>query len=124
MKGIKLVIEDRIVIEGKYFRLRFEEEIERIEHRHLGNQINLDAKLSRLLGKDEARRVIGLRILLPVDEMLCRLDTKRIAQNPRPRMRRGTQSHNLRAEIDQPVILIVRFVMERDVDGHSGFRGF
>ena len=33
-------------------------------------------------------------------------------------MRRGPQPHDLRAEIDQPVVLVMRLVVERDVDGH------
>ena len=118
----EFVIERRIVVEGKFFRLRFEEEIERIQHRHLGDQIHLHAEFARGLVKDEPRGVIRLRVLHPVDEMLFRRDAERIAQNPRARMRRGPQPDDLRAEIDQPVVLVMGLVVERDVNGHSDLR--
>ena len=41
---------------------------------------------------------------------------KRIAQNARARMRRRAQPHDLRAERDQPVVLVMRLVVECDVD--------
>ncbi len=37
-------------------------------------------------------------------------------------MRRGPQAHDLRTEIDEPVVLVMRFVVERDVNGHSDLR--
>ena len=114
----EFVIERRVVGEGKFLRVRFEEKIKRIEHRHLRDQIHFDAKFLRRLFKDEPRGVVGLRILLPVDEMFFRHDLQRIAQNPRARMRRGPQPHDLRAKIDQPVIFVMRLVVKRDVDGH------
>ena len=70
--GAKFVVQRGIVVEGKFLRLRFEEEIERIEHRHLGDEIDLDAELAGGLLKDESGQVVGLRVLLPVDEVLRR----------------------------------------------------
>jgi hypothetical protein len=55
--------------------------------------------------------------------MLFGPDFQRVAQNPRAGMRRGPEAHDLRAEMDQPVVFVMRFVMERDVNGHgSGMR--
>ena len=115
----EFVIQRRVVGERKFLRLRFEEKIERIQHRHFRDQIHFDAKLARRLLEDEPRGVVRLRILHPVDEMFFRRDFQRVAQNARPRMRRGPQPHDLRAEIDQPVVFVVRLVVERDVDGHD-----
>ncbi len=112
------MIQGGIVSERKSFRLRFEEEIERVEHRHLRDQIHLDKEFARGLFKDEPRRVIRLRVLHPVDEMLLGRDAQRIAEDAGARMRRGPQPHNLRAQIHQPVVLVMRLMMERDVDGH------
>ena len=97
---------------------RFEEEIERIQHRHLGDQIDLDAKARGLVREHQARQVVRLRILLPVDEVRGGLDAHRVAQDARARMRRRTQPHDLRAELDRPVVAVVRDVIQRDVDGH------
>ena len=44
---------------------------------------------------------------------------ERITQDARARMRRGPQPDDLRPEVDQPVVLVMRLVMERDVDGHD-----
>ena len=67
-----------LVAERKGLRVRLEEEVERIEHRHLGDQVHLDAQLRRLLREHEAREVVSLRILLPVDEVLVRRDLQRV----------------------------------------------
>ena len=45
-----------LVGERECLRVRLEEEIERVEHRHLGDQVHLDAQLVRLLREDETRR--------------------------------------------------------------------
>ena len=119
VEGREFVIERWIVGEGKFFRLRFEKKIERIQHRHFRDQIHFDAQLPGFFGKDEAGGVIRLRVLNPVDEMIFRRDLERVAQNPRARMRRGPQPHDLRAEVDQPVVLVMRFMVKRDVDGHA-----
>ncbi len=34
-------------------------------------------------------------------------------------MRRGPQPDGLRPKMDQPVILVMRLVVQRDVDGHN-----
>jgi hypothetical protein len=59
----------------------FQEKIERVNNRHLGDEANFDAKFPRRLRENQARKVIRLRVLLPVDEMLGRLNSQRIAQN-------------------------------------------
>ncbi len=45
----------RLVLEGELLGVRLEEEIERIDDRHLGHQIHLDRQLARLLLEHEAR---------------------------------------------------------------------
>ena len=70
----EFVIQRRVVGERKFFRLRFEEKIKRIQHGHFRDQIHFHAKLARRLVKDEARGVVRLRVLQPVDEMFFRRD--------------------------------------------------
>jgi hypothetical protein len=100
--------------------VRLEEEVERIEHRHLGDQVDLDAELVCLLGEYEPAEVVSLRILLPVDEMLGRSDFERVRKNARAAVGRRTQTDYLRPERDQPVVPIVRDVIECDMNGHAG----
>ena len=51
---------------------RLQKKVERIEHRHLGDQIHLDAQLARRFREHQAGQIVRLRILLPVDEMFAR----------------------------------------------------
>jgi hypothetical protein len=110
-----------LVAKRKGLRVRLEEEIERIEHRHLGDQVHLDAQLARLLREDVAGEVVSLRILLPVDEMLFGCDLQRIGNDPRAAMGSGTQSDDLWSERHEPVVAIVRDVIECDMYGHASF---
>ena len=91
--------------------IRFDEEIERIDHGHLRREIDLDLELAGFLRKDEAGQPVALRILLPVHEMIGWRDLERIAQDRRAGMRRRAQAYGLRAEVDRTVILVMRDVM-------------
>ena len=107
------------VAEGEVLGLGLEEEVEGVEHRHLGDEVDGDLEFACLLGKDQARQVVGERVLLPIDEVLRRLDAQRIAQDARAAMRRRAQPHDLRRERDAPVVAVVRDVVQRDMDGHG-----
>ena len=76
----ELAVEERLVLERPFLGVRLEEEVERVLRRHLGDEIDLDRQLGRALGEDETRDVVGLRILLPVQEMRARLDRQRVAR--------------------------------------------
>ena len=39
----------------------FQEKVERVDYRHLGDQIDFDAEFARSLRKDQAREIIRLR---------------------------------------------------------------
>jgi hypothetical protein len=90
---------------------RLDKEVERIDHRHLGREIDLDLEFGGLLRKHEPRQPIALRILLPVDEVVGRRDLERVAQDRRAGVRRRPQANGLRTEVDRTVIFVVRDVM-------------
>ena len=115
-----LLGERGVVTERKGLSLGLEEEVERIDHRHVGDEIDRDLELRRLLGKHQARQMIALRILLPVDEVVLRLDLERVGKYRRAAVRGGTQAHDLRPERDRPVVGVGRPMMQRDVDAHDG----
>ena len=114
----------RRVLEREVLGRRLEEEIKRIEHRHLGNQIDFDAERGGLVREDQTRQVVGLWILLPVDEMGRGLDAHRIAEDAGARVRGGTQPDDLRTQIDGSVVPVMGHVVQRDVDGHSRLQGW
>ncbi len=106
--GAQLAGQCGFVNEGEAVGALLEEEIERVDDRHLGHQTDLDDELARRLGEDEAGEIVRLRVLLPVEEMLRRLDLERIAQDRRAAMRRRAQPHCLRTEMDQTIIAVAR----------------
>jgi hypothetical protein len=115
----QVVMQSGLVRERILLGRRLEKEVERVVHRHLRNQIDRDFELGRLVGKHEPRQVVGERILLPVDEVVVRLDPQRIRQDRRSRVRRRPQSHDLRRQADAPVVAVVGDVVECDVDRHA-----
>ena len=110
----------RIVGEGPLLGGGLEEEVERIGDRHVGHEVDRDLELARLLRDHQAREVVALRILLPVDEVLRRLDLERIGQDRRAAVRRRAQSHDLRTQRNQPVVRVGRPVVKGDVYAHLG----
>ena len=99
--------------------VRLQEEVEGVVHRHLGHQVHRDAEFLSALGKNQTGQMIGKRVLLPVDEMHHRLDLQRIRQDAGAAMRGWPQTHDLRRQADQPVVRVMRDVIEGNVNGHS-----
>ena len=116
--GGQLLLYLAAVLEGDVLGLGLQEEVEGVVHRHLHHQVHRDLELARLLREDQPRLVVGKRVLLPVDEVLCGLDFERVRNHIAAAMGRRPQSDGLRPEADQPVVLVVRDVVERGVDRH------
>ena len=68
-KRLELAQLRRLVGERELFGVRLEKEVERIVDGHFGHQVHLDAELVDLSGNVEARDVVALRILLPVQKV-------------------------------------------------------
>ena len=99
------------VFEREILRVGVNKKIERVQHRHFDDEVNLDAQLGGFLRKRQTRQVVGLRVLLPVDEVLSRRHIHRIRQDARAAMRGRAQAHHLRSKIDPAVVLVVRYVV-------------
>ena len=108
------------VVERKTFRRWFDEEVERVIDRHVGDQIDLDLQLGHRFWKDEAREEVAVGVLLHVDEVVLRLDLERVAKHLGARMRRGLQPDHLRAEHNRPVVFVVRQVIDGCENCHFG----
>jgi hypothetical protein len=85
---------------------------------HFRGEIYLDAQLAGRFREHQARQVVRLRILLPVDEVLRGRDLERVGEDARAAMRRRPQPHDLRAEHHRPVVPVVHDVIERYVNRH------
>ena len=77
---LEVLAQRRLVGERKRLRLGLQEEVERIEHGHVGNEIDHDHEPRHLLRKHEARQEVAVRILLPVQEVAVGLDPERVAE--------------------------------------------
>ncbi len=93
-----------------------DEEVERIDHHQIGDQVHRHAELAGRLGHDDSRQPVAVRILLPVDEMLLGQDRQRIIGNGGPAVRCGTQPDRLRAQHDRVVVAIRRQMVERSLN--------
>ncbi len=118
-EGQQFMAQARLIGEGELVGPRFEEEVERVDDRQFGDEIDLDLEFACLFRKDQAGEVVRLRILLPVDEVLVRRDLQRVAEDRRARVRRRAQPDDLGREADRPVVAIVRDVVEGNMDRHG-----
>ena len=73
-----------------------------------------------LLREHQPRQVVGLRVLLPVDEVLRRRHAQRIGEDASAQCGAGPQAHDLGTQAHAPVVAVVRDVIERDVNRHRG----
>ena len=114
MKASKILVKLRLEFERPLVRVRLDEEVERIDDLHVGREVDGDGEFGGLFRKDVTRQPIAVRVLLPVHEMLRRRDRQRVVRNARAAVRRGPQAHDLRAEIDRPVIGVAGGVVKPD----------
>ncbi len=120
--GRKLGFQVRLVGEGHFLRVVLDEEVERVDHRHLGGEIDLDLQLVGLLREDEAGEPVAVRVLLPVQEMILRRHRQGVGRDLHPRVRRRAQADHLRPEADGPVVAVVRDVVQGGFDRHGQSR--
>jgi hypothetical protein len=85
----------RIVLEWKFFGCWFEEKIERVDHRHFGDQVDFHGEYFSGLVEYQPCLEIPLRVLLPVDEMVLGLDTQRVGGDPGAALRSGAEADDL-----------------------------
>ena len=116
-----------VVGERHALGVRFEEEVERVVDRSLGDEVDFDAHFADALGERQSGNVIALRILLPVDEVERRLDQQRVGQDRRAAVRSRPQANELRRQADRPIVSVVCDVIQSNVYRHrpimlAGFR--
>ena len=109
-----------VVGEGDGFGVGFEEEVEGIVDGHFGDEVDLDFERAGFFREDETGEVIGLRVLLPVEEVFGWGDAERVAENSGAAVGSGAETDDLGAERDGAVVLVGGDVVEGDVNGHGG----
>ena len=110
----------RFVGEGEFLGVVFEEEVEGIDHRHVGNQIDFHFEMLGEFGVDETCEVVALGVLLPVEEMVGGLNAERVTEDRRAAMGSGAEANHLRSEGHQTVVGVGGFMVKGYADAHDG----
>ncbi len=120
----QLLRQRRRIGERREFGVRLDEEVERIDHRHVGREVDADVEQVGGLGEHEPRDPVAVRILLPVQEVLVGRDVERVAEDRRAAVRRGPQPDFVRPQPNVAIEAIRRAVLEGNADGHYIQSGF
>jgi hypothetical protein len=112
----ELLREPGVVAEREALRGRLEEEVERVRDGELGDEVDADLEVAHGLREDRARQEVSVRVLLPVEEVIGRVEGQRVARDRRPAVRGRSEPHELRRERDHPVVPVSGEVREGDAD--------
>ncbi len=107
------------VIERHRLGVLLDEEVERVDDLHVGDQADVDAQLAGGVGKDQAGQKVSEGILLPVDEVVGRLDLQRVSLDGGAGVRSRAQPHHVRMYLDESVEGVAGAVLDPDSDSHS-----
>ena len=109
-----------VVDEGEARGARLDEEVEGIDDRKIGREVDLDAEPGRLFGENQPGQPVAARVLLPVDEVVFWQDLQRIAQDLGAAVRGRPQADRLGPEVDCAVVGVVGDVVDGGADRHQG----
>ncbi len=117
--GLQFMCQDGVILKGEFLGGVLDEEVEGVDRRHVGGQLDLDLELIRLVRENEPRLEVALGVLLPVEEVVLRGDPQAVIQNWRAAMGRRTKTHHLWPEGNRLVVLVVGDVGKGDVNRHG-----
>ena len=106
------------VIERPAIEVVFDEEVERIDHRHVGDQIDRDLKVIRRLRERQTGRSDCRMDPVANSEMIARLDRQTVGIDRRAGVVGRTQPNQLRPKLNRSVVAILGFVVQGDANGH------
>ena len=107
------------IVERPLLRAVFHEEIKRIIHRHVGNQINLDPQFHDWFGKHEPCQPVAIGILLMVHEMPGGADLQAVRQHAGAAVRSRAQADHLWPQRYRAVVCVVGQVVDAGKDRHG-----
>ncbi|OIQ66126.1 hypothetical protein GALL_523080 [mine drainage metagenome] len=114
----QLLLQNGVIGERAGLGLRLQEEVERVDRHHVGDQIDRHLEPVHFLGEHHAGEVVALRVLHPVDEMRLRFDRQFIGQDGGAGLRGRAQADGLRPERDRVIVVVGRLVGQGDVQWH------
>ncbi len=113
----------RLVGEGEGLGRGLDEEVERVDDRHVGREVDLDPELRGLFRKDQPGQPVAAGVLLPVDEVIGRRDLQRIAGKRGAAMRGRAQADHLGPERNGTIVAVIGDVANGGADRHREFPG-
>ncbi len=114
----------RRIVNGYCLGVGLQEEIERVVHGHVGDEIDLHLERLDLFRKHDARKEVAVRILLPVQEMSLRFDRRARSSGCAVRLCAAGRNRIVCAsELNRSIVLVARLMRERHVNGHETFLG-
>ena len=70
--GFKLLPKQSVILKRILLGVLFDKEIERVDDRHFGNQMNADFQFTHWLWKHDPRNPVAKGVLLPVNAVIGR----------------------------------------------------
>ena len=107
-----------LVGKGKAFAQWLKEEVEGVDRHEVCHQVDRQRQFSGFLGKHQTGDMVALRVLLPVEEVLLRLDGKGVAGDPRAGVACRLEPYHMRPERDVAVKAVRGAVMQCHTDRH------
>ena len=121
-EGFEILSERRLVVEGEPVRVGLEEKVKRVEHRHLGHEVDLDPQLRHRVREGQPGVPVRERVLLPVDKVNAPVDAQRMAQDAGLAVWGRTQPDDVGPMRDRLLVAVMGEVVEGNVYGHGVVR--
>ena len=118
--GDEIGLQVLVIGKGQGLGIGLDEEVEGIDHLHLGGQVDGDAELPGGLWEHQPRQPVAVGVLLPVDEVLGRDDLQGIAGDHRRAVGRRAQAHHVGPELHRPVVAVPGDVVQGGDDRQFG----
>ena len=107
------------VFEADMFGPVLDEEVERVDDLHVGDQADGDGQAARPGREDQPRHEVAESVLLPVDEVVAGLDLQRVGLDRGARVRSRAQPHDMRIHLHQPIERVAGAMLQRHLDAHA-----
>ena len=117
--GLEVFGERLWVFERDVFGPVLDEEVERVDDLHIGDQPDGDGQAAGSGREHQAGQEISECVLLPVDEVIGGLDLQRVGLDRGPRVRRGAQPNDVGMHLHQPIERVAGAMLQRHLDAHD-----
>ena len=119
---LQLFFQLLLVGERKVFGVLFNKEIERVNHRHVGDDFDFNSQTLGLLREHQSRLEVAIGVLLPVDKVLFGLNLQAVSFDRGTAVRSRAQAHDMRRQVNLAVKVVISLMLQSYCNGHSRVR--